>query len=289
MEIEFPAINAEILSSPTFYSFLTDIKTRVKKSPLYRTSMRDNLASKILQALLKGNESVVTQLCLSTVDVMDWQEITTYLISKFGGALRTQELAVQHHQSYPRISFPLEAAIIHSQFQNIKQHLKATGSVCDMVDYHQLHLSPEAATAFLQQGGFTTRYLTALNEALPLITQSQNIDKLETLSYAEGFKLLEAQLMNLHKSAQNMSNRYCVNMPTSSLLVNHTSPKPEEKPQTKEAAEIQKSLQDLQQQLKILKNRKDREENKQDHRQGFYGNPNQGGFYGNHIQGQGLP
>ena len=120
-------------------------------------------------------------------------------------------------------------------------------------------MSPEAATAFLQQGGFTTRYLTALNEALPLITQSENIDKLETLSYAEGFKLLETQLMDLHKSAQNMSNRYCSNMPASSLLVNHTMPKPEEKPQTREATEIQKTLQDLQQQLKIMRNREDRE------------------------------
>jgi hypothetical protein len=219
MEVNFTPIDVEVLSSPTFYAFLSDVWSRVDKSPLYRTTMRDNLAAKILQALMRGNESVVTQLRLSTTNHNDWEEIVSYLVAKFGGALRTQELAIQHHETHDRIGFPLESTIIKQQFATIKQHLKATGSVREMIQYHEKHKTPAEAAAFLQQGGYTQRYLTVINEALPLIAQSSNIDKLEGMTHAQGFELLEKQLLDLHKSAQTMSNRYCAQITSQTLLV----------------------------------------------------------------------
>ena len=136
MEVNFTSIDVEVLSSPTLYAFLSDIWSRVDKSPLYRTTMRDNLAAKILEALMKGNESVVTQLRLSTTNHHDWEAIVGYLVAKFGGALRTQELAIQHHENQDRIGFPLESTIIRQQFSTIKQHLKATGSIREMIQCH---------------------------------------------------------------------------------------------------------------------------------------------------------
>ena len=54
MEVPFTEIDVEKLSSPTLYAFLSDVWARVEKSPLYKTSMRDNLASKMIQALMRG-------------------------------------------------------------------------------------------------------------------------------------------------------------------------------------------------------------------------------------------
>eukprot|EP00090_Calanus_glacialis_P005663 TRINITY_DN1437_c1_g1_i4.p1 TRINITY_DN1437_c1_g1~~TRINITY_DN1437_c1_g1_i4.p1 ORF type:complete len:1159 (+),score=364.41 TRINITY_DN1437_c1_g1_i4:829-4305(+) len=219
MEIAFTPINAEVLSSPTLYAFLSDIRKRVGKSPLYLTSMRDNLADKILEALTKGNEEIVNQLRLAHTNTFCWEAIVTYLISKFGGALRTQELAIQHHHAYDRIGFPLESAIIRDQLSTIKQHLKATGSITHMIRYHKKVKAPQVAAAFLQQGGYTQKYLTMLNEKLPLVTQSENIDKMQNMTHEEGFAMLEAQLMALHTSAQNMANRYCGTQNIQTLLV----------------------------------------------------------------------
>ena len=174
MEIALTPINAETLSSPTLYAFLSDVRKRVEKSPLYLTSMRNNLADKILEALTKGNEDIVYQLRLSTTNHSCWEAIVNYLISKFGGALRTQELAIQHHQAHDRIGFPLESAIIQDQLSTIKQHLKATGSLTHMIRYHKKTKTPSEASSFLQQGGYTQKYLTVLNEKLPLFTQSRS-------------------------------------------------------------------------------------------------------------------
>ena len=183
MEVPFTEIDVEKLSSPTLYAFLSDVWARVENSPLYKTSMRDNLASKMIQALQRGNQSVVTQLRLDGVDHQNWEDIVKYLVAKFGGALKTQELAIQYHEGQERIGYPLESSIIKEQFKNIKEHLKATASIKEMIAYHQKHKSPAEASAYLQQGGHTERYLTKLNEALPLITQSDNINKLETIPH----------------------------------------------------------------------------------------------------------
>ena len=277
MEIHFTPIDAEILSSPTLYAFLSDVWTRVNKSPLYRTSMRDNLADKITGALMKGNESVVTQLRLSTTNHHDWEEIISYLVAKFGGALRTQELAIQHHESHDRIGYPLESSIIKQQFATIKQHLKATGSVKEMIQYHQKNKTSTEAAAFLQQGGFTQRYLTVLNESLPLITQSSNIDQMEGMSHAKGFELLEKQLLDLHKSAQTMSNRYCaqpfqtllVTNPTGAKVTNPTGAKvqnPTEKGEMKKeddrnVVKLEAKLEEMSHELKIVRNKGEREVN----------------------------
>ena len=266
MEVHFTPIDAEILSSPTLYAFLSDVWSRVDKSPLYRTSMRDNLAAKILEALMKGNESVVTQLRLSTTNHHDWEEIVSYLIAKFGGALRTQELAIQHHESHDRIGFPLESTIIKQQFATIKQHLKATGSVKEMIQYHEKNKTSTEAAAFLQQGGYTQRYLTVLNEALPLITQSSNIDKLEGMTHAKGFELLEKQLLDLHKSAQTMSNRYCAAQTFQTLLVTNPigtkASNPIERIERKtEEDELKKKVEEMSQELKIVRNKGEREVN----------------------------
>ena len=156
-----------------------DVACRVEKSPLYKTTMRSNLAAKMVKALQLGNESVVLQLRLAGVDIHDYEEVTAHLISKYGGALRTQELAVSHHNSYDRISFPLESSIINQQLGNIKQHLKAYASIKDMVQYMIKTKPKTEALAVLQQGGYTEKYLRVLNKALPLLTPSANIDKME--------------------------------------------------------------------------------------------------------------
>ena len=111
--------------------------------------MRDNLADKILEALTKGNEDIVYQLRLSTTNHHCWEAIVNYLVSKFGGALRTQELAIQHHQAQDRIGLPLESTIIRDQLCTIKQHLKAT--IRHMIRYHKKVKTPSEAAAFLQQ------------------------------------------------------------------------------------------------------------------------------------------
>ena len=118
--------------------------------------------------------------------------------SKFGGAQKTQELAIAHHAGEQRIGFPLESQIIREQFRVIKEHMKAAASIKDMIDYHQKHKSPEDAKSFLQQGGHTERYLTKLNEILPLFHQSANLNILEKVDHGEGFEMLEAQLQELH-------------------------------------------------------------------------------------------
>ena len=263
MEIPFTEINVEELTSPTLYAFLSDVHSRVEKSPLYRTTMRDNLASKMIQALQRGNHSVVTQLRLDGVNLKNWEEIVEYLVAKFGGALKTQELAIQHHAGEERIGYPLESAIIKEQFRVIKEHLKATASIKEMIVYHQKHKSPAEARAYLQQGGHTERYLTKLNEVLPLINQSVNLNKLETVPHEEGFAMLEAQLQELHRSAQIMLNRYTA-QPQQTLLINSVgSAKPSGSIDTKKVEEdgIKKLEERMDQEFKTMKNRAEREHN----------------------------
>ena len=183
----------------------------------------------------------------------------SYLINKFGGALRTQELAIQHHQAQDRIGYPLESTIIRDQLCTIKQHLKATGSIRHMIRYHKKVKSPSEATAFLQQGGYTQKYLTVLNEKLPLFTQSTNIDKLQTMTHEEGFAMLEGQLMDLHTSAQNMSNRYCATQNIQTLLVanpNRGKEEPNERPEKKTPEE---RLEEMSQELRTIKNKGERD------------------------------
>ena len=130
-----------------------------------------------------------------------------------------------------------------------------------MIQYHKKTKTPSAAAAFLQQEGYTQRYLTVLNEALPLITQSANIDRLENMTHEEGFELLEGQLLDLHKSAQTMSNRYCAAQTIQTLLVatpNRSKEEPNERPEEKTPEE---KLDEMSQELKTIKSRGERDIN----------------------------
>ena len=149
MQTPFTPINAEVLSSPTLYTFLMEIKKKVEGSPLYMSTMRSNMADKILECLSKGNDDVVQQLRLSNTKATCWEAIVKHLISKYGAALRTQDLAIAHHQAFERIGHPLEPQIIKDQLKVIKQHMKACGSLKHMIEYHEKVDSPEKATSFL--------------------------------------------------------------------------------------------------------------------------------------------
>ena len=261
MEIPFTPLNVEKLSSPTFYAFMMDVAMKIEKSPLYQTTMRSNLAAKMVKALQLGNESVVLQLRLAGVDIHDHEKITAHLISKFGGALRTQSLAISHHLSHERISFPLESTIIGQQLECIKQHLKAFSSIKDMVLYMFKTKSKAEAMAVLQAGGYTEKYLRVLNEALPVLTQSANIDRMEMMSHQEGFEMLEHQLLELHKSAQRMQNRYCIGTGNNTLLVTNNTNTVEKKTALEDAETKKMALriEELEKEQKIQRNRNERE------------------------------
>ena len=87
------------------------------------------------------------------------------------------------------------------------------------------------------------------------------------MTHAKGFELLEKQLLDLHKSAQTMSNRYCA-QPFQTLLVTNpigtkvSNPIGKVKMKTEDDNnELKKKIEEMSQELKTIRNTGEREVN----------------------------